>query len=86
MRKRTHSGKKIKIKRGDYITRDIMRWVKKNNNKTPNKSANKKSADEGELADKISTIGPPVMSLVKLTGEYTPKKTKASKSATKIPR
>ena len=46
-----------------------MRWVKKNKSKMPNNNANNKSADDGEFVASTSTTGPPVTSLVKLTGE-----------------
>lgn len=63
-----------------------MRCVKKNNNKMPKISANKSNADTGEFEEKISSVGPPVSSPVKLTGEYTPKRTKATSKTKKMPR
>ena len=69
-----------------YNTRDIMRCVKKNNNKMPNNNANNNKADDGELVDNMLSTGPPVISSVKLTGEYTPNKTNAIRSARKTPR
>ena len=63
-----------------------MRCVKKNNNRIPNNNANKSKADDGELIDNTLSTGPPVISSVKLTGEYTPNKTKAIRSVKKIPR
>ncbi len=55
--------------RNNYMTRDIMRCVKKNKSKIPNNNANNNNADDGEFVDKILSTGPPVRSLVKLTGE-----------------
>jgi len=46
-----------------------MRCVKKNKSKIPNNNANNKSADDGEFVDKRFRTGPPVISLLKLTGE-----------------
>ncbi len=87
MVKRTRSKKFLeKSHKKNYITRDIMRCVKKNKSKIPKSNANNKSAEDGELVDNTSSTGPPVISLVKLIGEYTPNNTNATRSATKIPK
>ena len=63
-----------------------MRCVKKNKSKIPKIRTNKISADAGVFDEKRSSTGPPVSSPVKLTGEYTPKRTSAISKTKKMPR